>query len=953
MKRWKLFSAIGMLAATLALSITGCTQPETPADAPQVLSVRFDANAVTCKNGAQTVSPNAAFAEGTKLTFTAKLPAGKTVEQWTVNGVTQTDAAGTVFRYELRASDAKSEGGKKIIAVAFTEKAAEKITVRFDANAVTCKNGAQTVSPNAAFAEGTKLTFTAKLPAGKTVEQWTVNGVTQEDATDATFTYELKAADAKSDGGKKTVTVAFTQKDAPPRLIIAFDAEKIRCFAVNIGKTIASGSEIKDGDILQFSAKLKTGTAVERWTVNGADAAEASGTNFAYTVKASDAKAEGGQKIIAIAFTEKTAAKLSVRFDGKKIRCSQSDGVTVNSGDELDEGAVLYFQAQLAAGKSVKDWLLNGAAQQTLSGSPYFEYALKASDAKDADGKKVITVDFVEKAAEKIIVRFDESKIQCSIYKDNAPKVHTGDAIDEGSILSFYAPRSDGKVIQDWLLNGTVQTSAAGKAYFSYILKPSDAKDEGGKKTITVAITEKAPEKIVIRFDESKISCLQHNNSELHSGEELDEGTRVRFQAQLEEGNTVKNWLVNGNVQEDDAGRPTFSYQLTASDAKDENGKKVITVDFTENEAENAPQKITVRFDENKISCFRQNGSKVSSGARLPEGTIVGFTATLESGKSVDNWIFNGTPRAEYTRRTHISPYTLKLSDAKDENGKKVLDIAITEKVQEKITVQFDENKIGCYISSEEGSITIKSGSERVEGEVLIFDVRLEKDKTAAYWIVSGAKQQNSAGSDFFYAISSADAKDEGGKKVITIDFVEKAAEKIVIRFDESKIKCFDGTYFASGKEQLEGDVFSIQAKVPTGKGVDRWLFNGTEKPHVEGETFFWYSIKASDAKDENGKKVIEITFTEKTLASIIVRFDSATINARLVKIGQPVNDGDARYEGESIVFSTVLKDFEWRVNGKRAPRSALTELRYTLSKNDAKKTENGLEITVSCINKK
>ncbi len=933
-----------MLAATLALSITGCTQPEDAKEEQQLFAVRFDANAVTCKNGAKSVSPDEAFEAGTKLTFMAKLSAGKAVAQWTVNGTAVPASSGSVFTYTVRAPDAKDEGGKKVILVAFTEKAAEKITVRFDAAKLSCKNGGAAFSSGSEAAEGTKLSFTAILPAGKTVERWMVNGAELQDTSGKTLAYEVKAVDAKTEGGKKSVTISFTQKDLPPSLHIAFDGKKVMCY--RNAAQLRSGAEIKEGDVLAFAAKTDAGKAVAHWTLNGAAVPDSSGAVFTYTVKAADAKSVGGKQVIAVVFVEKEAEKITVNFDESKIYCymevKNGPPKKFRSGSEHLEGTYLGFGTRFPVGKTAAYWIVNGTAQKKSDGKE-FGYILSAAAAKDEGGKKVITVDFAEKEKEKITVKFDESKINC--YQGEEIFA-SGMEVNEGNVIQFSAKLSAGETVDHWLFNGTENPKYAGERFFRYTVKASDAKDEDGKKVIELTLVKKAAEKITVKFNESKITCLKGGNF-IASGTEVEEGIYLYLTTVLE-GKNVKDWLLNGIVQRGYSGTRKFPYRVKTADSKDEGGKKVIEIAL----AENISDKIAVMFDAEKIRCYR-NAAQLRSGAEIKEGDVLTFAAELPTGKAVAHWTLNGA--AAPASSSIYFEYTVKAAEAKVDGGKQVIAVAFVEKEAEKITVKFDESKISCFISTEDGSVDVPSGSERFEGTYVWFNARLPEGKTAAYWIINGTEQKDSTGNEFGYLLSAAAAKTEGGKKVITADFVEKAAEKIVIRFDESKIKCFDGKDVASGKEFFESDVISFTAKLSAGETVDRWLFNGKENPRYPGESFFWYTVKASDAKDEGGKKVIELTLVKKAAEKIIVKFDESKISCRknegTIASGTEVNGGVNLYFNATLSAGKLLKD--WRINDAvQEGYAGRLQFSYTVKTADAKDEGGKKVITVDFTEK-
>ncbi|MFC2420611.1 MAG: hypothetical protein ACFNOL_06005, partial [Treponema maltophilum] len=111
-----------------------------------------------------------------------------------------------------------------------------------------------------------------------------------------------------------------------------------------------------------------------------------------------------------------------------------------------------------------------------------------------------------------------------------------------------------------------------------------------------------------------------------------------------------------------------------------------------------------------------------------------------------------------------------------------------------------------------------------------------------------------------FYTINVSDAVDDGTQKVITVTYTTKAAEAVVVKFDETHINVgLNGTFIPTGHTVYEGGQLSFSAKnLPAGQQVDKWRVNTKELKSR------FYTINVSDAVDEGTQKVITVTYTLK-----------------------------------------------------------------------------------------
>ena len=223
--------------------------------------IHFDPSKIECKKDSTTVNTGDVVYENDALSFIAiNLPAGQTVKSWTVNGNEPTGALPWIFHYTVDTYAIQSGP----ITVAYIEKTAAQATIHFDSSKIKCFRffGSDT-TPDIPIADGgtvyehDNLMCIAKLPAGKMVDSWTVNGTDRLMKLGNSGFYRVDKEDSD-------LRFDYTEKIAG-RFELKFDSSKIRCTKLYDKTPIAPGQREK-GDVLIF--RTVDGSAV-LWKVNG------------------------------------------------------------------------------------------------------------------------------------------------------------------------------------------------------------------------------------------------------------------------------------------------------------------------------------------------------------------------------------------------------------------------------------------------------------------------------------------------------------------------------------------------------------------------------------------------------------------------------------------------------------------------------------------------------------
>ncbi|MGP1587770.1 MAG: hypothetical protein ACTTHG_05440 [Treponemataceae bacterium] len=356
MRQRKIVSLIGALAVVLSavLMMTGCPQvPDVkPGAHPVKGTIEFD-ESVKCEKWVDSyadfvdVRSGDQIQETDKLQFTAKLPAGKIVDDWYINNVKQKNETNPNMNYEVKASDFFYGN----LYVRFTTKIPVKGNIEFDTT-ITCLKSSDYIYNGDQIQENDFLEFTAKLPAGKIVDVWYINNVKQEYSIGSKhmFIWGVKATDFV-DGKLK---VRFTAK-IPVKGNVEFDTT-ITCRTSSYN--IYNGDQIQETDSLEFTANLPEDKAVDKWYINNVEQEDFIGRKelFISRVKATDF-VDGKLKVW---FTTRAPLKGNIEFDAT-ITCKKlnvSPPADINTGDQIQENDELEFTANLPADKLVHKWYI-------------------------------------------------------------------------------------------------------------------------------------------------------------------------------------------------------------------------------------------------------------------------------------------------------------------------------------------------------------------------------------------------------------------------------------------------------------------------------------------------------------------------------------------------------------------------------------------------------------------
>ena len=517
-----------------------------------------------------------------------------------------------------------------------------------------------------------------------------------------------------------------------------------------------------------------------------------------------------------------------------------------------------------------------------------------------------------------VVVRFDDSTIE--VYKAGGSQIHPGDILPEGTRIGFELLKPPaGQQVDKWTINSKRLPDNG------YTIVAADAVEDAGQKVIEITYTLKPAASVIVRFDENIINVnIEDTDDVIHNGDTVYEGRRLWLTLKnAPAGKQVDKWKINSKELKH------RSYTINAADAVENAGQKVIEITYTLKPAE----AIVMQFDESTIKVVIEDNGAIHNGDTVYEGRRIFLTLkNPPAGQQVNKWKIN-------SKELRYRSYTVNIADAIENAGQKVIEITCTLKPAEGIVVRFDKNTIKVYKT---GGIEIHSGDTLYEGTWIGFELKNSPPgQQVDKWTINSKRLPGDG-----YTIVAVDAVDDAGQKVIEITCTLKPAEGVVVLFDKTTIEVYKtgGSPIHSGDTVYEGMWIGFDfINPPAGKQIDKWEIN-SKKLRDNG-----YTVVVTDAIEKSGKKTIEITYTLKSAAPVVVRFDETTINVNIEDTDDVIHNGDTVYEGRRL-WLTLKKApagkqvDKWEVNAKK-----LNHRSYTVNAADAVENAGQKVIEITC----
>ena len=280
-----------------------------------------------------------------------------------------------------------------------------------------------------------------------------------------------------------------------------------------------------------------------------------------------------------------------------------------------------------------------------------------------------------------------------------------------------------------------------------------------------------------------------------------------------------------------------------------------------------------------------------------------------------------------------------------------------------KAVISFDESSIRCALASDTQAV-VRSNTPIAENTALLFTATPSEGKMVSTWKVNG--QPKATTETFLYYANPKELKIKEGQ-TITVTFDEVDAKLVTFTFKENVYaykgvkdengRWSQGSTIASGVEVKAGEYVFFKAKTADKMIVDTWFANGKA---VSTNGMLTYPVVLEKAKDSEGKKVIDISFTEKA-GKVSISFDEKTTTAKYRT--NPYSSwfafaADAEFDVDTELEFTALPAADkvvsvWKLNDVVQNRTEkkpaeLKTWKYTIDSSDVKAEGDKKVIKVS-----
>ena len=533
---------------------------------------------------------------------------------------------------------------------------------------------------------------------------------------------------------------------------------------------------------------------------------------------------------------------------GKLSACYYDDDfneIEVNDGDEVPAGTSVSFKVELADGYEMAYWKFNGEIEEL-----YPDDDEPFNNAHEVSADEVLKVEPIVKkkgatAVEYTITMVQPEEGQGTLTAHVGDKTYKGEFKAKAGTEIFFSvePATDYEMYY-WLINDQrVDPSAGnpnqltrkvdGNLKVEPILMSKDA-PEPTTYTVTMVQPDATQGALIASYYDAE---MQEDRLLTEAVTELEEGTKLTFQVNPEEGYELDYWKIN-EAQSDKKDNP-LNITLE-SDLKVEPVLK---------KSETAPETFQIFYDCDKHATITgtADGKPFANADKLAAGTKVVLTATPEEGYEVKEWVdtdFKLIPGTEGK-----TTYTFTVEGT----------VSIFAIIQKKAAPQPTEAKItliqpdatqGLLIAYTYGSdgmpstivdgMTVKSGTE------VTFAVSLKDGYEMDYWLVNDKRQEVEAG-EFPHRKTikvTSDIKVQPVLKAKTAPQPKKFEVSYSCGAHATIAGTVNGEPFESGDKLAVGTEVVLTVTPEEGYEVKHWIDSDDEVvPGSEGKNSYTFTV--------------------------------------------------------------------------------------------------------------
>lgn len=870
------------------------------------------------------------IAEGANVTFTAAPNSGMSVASWVVDGKPYY-WPGTTDLYRESTLTLENVQKDRNVKVEFSSAGKHKLTFNIESETGSTLPSVQTSAKLAdgtaadlnAVPDGAAVTFALEnLGSNYTVKTWKVDG--KEAANSGT----QKQFTLRNIMGPHTVTAVI---NAAQEVTLTFKAVDAKGDPINAdagiasvtakiknGNAIASGSTVGNYSTIEFAAAVNENYYVSEWTGAKADAED--------STKASIASLEKTTEVIVIAhIAEKPKVTVAAPVNGT-IEVAGTRGIqnVVLTGAEGENGHVNMNSTAVITATPSNGYFVKSIIVTTDGAAQTFDY----DNAKDYQPGKVtkddiqITKDTLVQVifAEKPTVTFGgDTHIHVTAQQDSK-MLNTGDHVEKysGDIV-FAATPDEGYETDNWNVTGwtnvngaendnttytrsgsvesNVDVHATSKALpqYDFTLSVDSLGDEGDGGTVSAEITRKG------------MSTYKQEN--------LDAGTHsfyrdsdITITAVPNAGYRVQDWTINGQTTADTAASKTL-YNLQDETTVQVRFVKLVTgITFgPTNENSEGGYISAANLVNNNESILES----ADTGANIPEGLSIKFTAEVKPGYEIEGWYVNNVRDGEAgNSETYIYPNTTSASS-----------IYIAPKFRQ---VEYDITTGDNVTVNGQNSTTARGG------ESLTFTAVPPAGQNVTGWTVNG-KAVAGNGNTLTWTVENGHLTEPN----VTAYHVE--AQFSAGEYEVTYSQPANGTLSASvadGTPVNGGTKVTFTAEPDEGYEIDEWTVNG----HSVANSSSTYTLNVTE------NSTVAVTF--KAMVPVSAVRNGRNGNIAITANGKTITDGYVS-SGSDVTFTVTPENTDdmvqaWQVNGSTVAEMtdmADAPLTYTV-KNVTAKTE-------------
>ena len=866
------------------------------------------------------------IAEGANVTFTAAPNSGMSVARWVVDDKPYY-WPGTTDLYRESTLTLENVQKDRNVKVEFSNAGTYTITFNIESETGDALPSVQTSAKLAdgtaadlnAVPDGAAVTFALEdLGSNYTVKTWKVDGQeaansgTQKQFTLRNITAAHRVTAVINAAAKETLTFkAVDAKGDPINADIASVTAKIKN-----GNEITSGSTVGNYSTIEFTAAVNENYYVSSWTNAAADAKD--------SAKASIASLEKTTEVIAH-IAEKPKVTVAAPVNGT-IEVAGTRGIqnVVLTGAEGENGHVNMNSTAVITATPGNGYFVKSIIVTTDGAAQTFDY----DNAKDYQPGKVtkddiqITKDTLVQVifAEKPTVTFGgDTHIHVTAQQDSKI-LNTGDHVEKysGDIV-FAATPDEGYETDNWNVTGwtnvngaendnttytrsgsiesNVDVHATSKALpqYDFTLSVDSLGDEGDGGTVSAEITRKG--------------------MRAYKQENLDAGTHrfyrdsdITITAVPNAGYRVQDWTINGQTTADTTASKTL-YNLQDETTVQVRFVKLVTgITFGPTDENSEGGYISAA---NLVNNNESILESADTGANIPEGLSIKFTAEVKPGYEIEGWYVNNVRDEEAgNSKTYTYPNTTSASS-----------IYIAPRFQQ---VEYDITT-GDNVTVNGQNRTIARG-----GESLTFTAVPPAGQNVTGWTVNG-KAVAGNGNTLTWTVEN------GCLTEPNVTAYHVAAQFSAGEYTVTYSQPANGTLSASvadGTPVNGGTKVTFTAEPNEGYEIDEWTVNG----HSVANSGSTYTLNVTE------NSTVAVTF--KAMVPVSAVRNGRNGNIAITANGKTITDGYVS-SGSDVTFTVTPENTDdmvqaWQVNG--SPVAEMTDtadapLTYTV-KNVTAKTE-------------